>query len=151
MLPQIFWQTGEPWCEANHWALTKVSSTAGGHIDTVTSLMKHLAAYASWLEFAELDWRHFPMRRDERVIVQYRGELIRQRDSGNLAPSTARARMAAVIQFYRHAQIHGFVERKTQMWRDRQVVVRYYDLIGFERTIARITTDLSIPNRTRPG
>lgn len=150
-LPQIFWDSGEPWHEANHWALTKATSTAGGDIKTVTSLMKHLAAYTSWLESVKLDWRHFPMRKQDRAIVLYRGELIAQRDRGNLAPSTARARMASVIQFYRHSHIYGLVDRQSPMWKDRQVVVRYYDTVGFERTLLRTSSELAIPNRSRPG
>ena len=150
-LPQIFWSSGEPWHEANHWALTKATSTAGGHIKTVTSLMKHLAAYASWLESAELDWRNFPIRKQDRAIVLYRGELIAQRNMGSLAPSTARARMAAVIQFYRHAHVYGLVNRNSPMWEDRRVVVRYHDTVGFERTLLRTSSELAIPNRNRPG
>lgn len=150
-LPQIFWDGDEPWHEANHWALTKATSTTGGDIGTVTSLMKHLAAYASWLESQELDWRHFPMRKQDRAVVKYRGHLIAQRDRGSLAPSTARSRMAAVIQFYRHAQVHGLVDRKSPLWRDRQAVVRYYDKVGFERTLLRTSSELAIPNRDRPG
>lgn len=46
--------------------------------------MEHLAAYASWLESMELDWRHFPMRKEHRAIVRFRGELIGQRDRGSL-------------------------------------------------------------------
>lgn len=150
-LPQIFWDSGEPWHEANHWALTKATSTAGGDIKTVTSLMKHLSAYASWLESVKLDWRHFPMRKQDRAIVLFRGELIAQRGRGSLAPSTTRARMAAVIQFYRHAHTHGLVDRQSPMWKDRQVVVRYYDTVGFERTLMRTSSELAIPNRSRPG
>ncbi|KRB75754.1 site-specific integrase [Noviherbaspirillum sp. Root189] len=150
-LPQIFWDNGEPWHEANHWALTKATSTAGGHIKTVTSLMKHLAAYASWLETKELDWRHFPLRKQDRAIVLYRGELIAQRTRGSLAPSTATARMGAVVQFYRHAHAYRFVQRKRPIWKDRQVVVRYHDTVGFERTLMRISSELSIPNRKRSG
>lgn len=150
-LPQLFWDSGEPWHEASHWALTKATNLTGGDIKTVTSLMKHLAAYASWLESRTLDWRHFPMRKQDRAIVLYRGELIAQRDRGSLAPSTARSRMAAVIQFYRHAQVHGFVNTKSPMWKDRQVVVRYYDTIGFERTLMRTSSELAIANRNRSG
>ena len=150
-LPQIFWDSGEPWHEVNHWALTKATSTIGGDIKTVTSLMKHLAAYASWLESLELDWRHFPLRRQDRAIVLYRGELIILRDRGSLAPSTIRARMAAVIQFYRHAHAYGLVDRNSPMWTDRQIVVRYYDTVGFERSLLRISSELAIPNRARPG
>jgi integrase len=150
-LPQIFWNSGEPWHEANHWALTKATSTAGGHIKTVTNLMKHLAAYASWLEFKELDWRQFPTRKQDRAIVLYRGELIAQRNRGSLAPSTVHVRMAAVIQFYRHAHAYGFVQRHSPLWKDRQVVIHYYDTAGFERALMRITSDLAIPNKKRPG
>lgn len=150
-LPQIFWSSGEPWHEANHWALAKATSTAGGHIKTVTSLMKHLAAYASWLESSELDWRTFPVRKQDRAIVLYRGELIMQRDKGRLAPSTARARMAAVIQFYRHAHVYRLVDRNPAMWKDRRVVVRYHDTAGFERTLLRTSSELAIPNRNRSG
>lgn len=150
-LPQIFWDNHEPWHEANHWALTKATSTSGGDIKTVTSLMKHLAAYASWLESEGLDWRHFPVRKQDRALVRYRGELIAQRDRGNIAPSTTSARMAAVIQFYRHSNVFRFLDRKSPMWEDRQVVVRYYDAVGFERTLLRISSELSIPNRKRIG
>jgi integrase len=150
-LPEIFWNSGEPWHEANHWALTKALSTVGGHIKTVTSLMKHLAAYATWLEFSELDWRHFPVRKDKRAIFLYRGELIAQRDRGSIAPSTASSRMAAVIQFYRHAHVYSFVQRDSPLWTDRQAVIRYHDATGFGRTVMRLTSELSIPNRKRVG
>lgn len=59
--------------------------------------------------------------------------------------------MAAVIQFYRHAQASALVDRGAPMWKDRQVVVRYYDTVGFERTLLRTSSELAIPNRNRPG
>lgn len=150
-LPQIFWSNGEPWSEVNHWALARATGESGGNIKTVASLMKHLAAYASWLELTERDWRHFPMRRQDRTAVLYRAELIEQRDLGWLAPSTTTERMAAVIRFYRHAKAFGFVERKSPMWQDRQVVVRYFDITGFERAMTRASSDLAIPNKGQVG
>jgi integrase len=150
-LPQIFWKNGEPWLEVNHWALMKATSTAGGHIKTVISLMKHLGAYADWLEVEGLDWRHFPERMADRVISRFRGELVAQRDRGVIRPSTATARMRAVIQFYRYAQVYGFVGRQSPLWQDDVVLVRYHDSAGFERTLRRTKSELSIPNRARPG
>lgn len=150
-LPQIFWSSGEPWQEANHWALTKVKSTKGGHIKTITSLMTHLAAYADWLEAEKKNWLHFPMSKQDRTVVQYRGELIGRRDGFSLAPSTVKARMAAVIQFYRHCHAYGFIQRQSQMWKDHKAVIRYYDAVGFERTITRLASELSIPNKKRSG
>jgi integrase len=151
-LPQLFWADGQPWCEANHWALVRATGTSGADIQTVTNLMKHLAAYASWLEEAEIDWRHFPIRFGERCIVRFRGELIRERDKlGLLKPSTATARMRAVLQFYRHARSNGFVGPSSALWSDKQVVVRFHDSVGFERALHRQASELAIPNRRRPG
>lgn len=149
-LPQLFWQNGTPWDEANHWALDKASSS-DIKLSTVQSLMAHLRAYASWLESSETDWRHFPMRKQDRVLVLYRGNLIRDRDDGRLSPSTATARMRAIIQFYRHCGVYGFISKESPMWQDKMVIVRYFDSVGFERSLMRLSADLSIPNRARHG
>ena len=124
-LPQIFWESGEGWAEANHWALEK-SSNRRTSLDTVKAQMKHLFAYANFLERIELDWRHFPIRVADRSIARFRGELIDQINKGNLASSTARARMGSVIQFYRHAEINGFVTTKSPMWREKSVSFECY-------------------------
>lgn len=149
-LPQIFWNGCTPWAEANHWALDKARS-GGVKLETVQNLMGHLHKYASWLEQEQVDWRHFPTRKSDRVLVRFRGALIAARNAGHISPSTATARMRAVIQFYRHSSTHNFVNRDAPKWNDKQVVVRYFDSFGFERTIQRLSTDISIPNRARPG
>lgn len=149
-LPQLFWENGSGWTEANYWALYKATDPKTD-IETVKALMKHLYAYACFLEEKELDWRHFPLRLADRAIVRFRGHLIGQIDHGSLASSTARARMSAVIQFYRHADANGFVSHESPMWKDRSVVIPYYDTVGFKRALVRATTDLAIPNRSRPG
>lgn len=149
-LPQIFWEDGTPWNEANHWALDK-ARCVGIKLKTVQSLMVHLHKYAVWLEEEQADWRHFPTRKSDRVLIRYRGVLIKSRDQGHLLPSTTTARMRAVIQFYRHCVVHNFVSRDAPKWKERPVYVNYFDTVGFERTLLRLTTDISIPNRTRPG
>lgn len=151
-LPQIFWKGGQSWVEANHWALDKVRS-GGVKLETVQSLMAHLHKYASWLEQQKdkVDWRHFPTRKSDRVLARYRGALIEARDAGDLMPSTTTARMNAVIQFYRHCAAHNFISRHAPKWQERPVVIAYFDSTGFERTLLRLTTDMSIPNRARQG
>jgi integrase len=59
--------------------------------------------------------------------------------------------MRAVIQFYRHCSVHNLVSNETPKWQDKQVVVHYLDSVGFERSVLRLSTDLSIPNRARQG
>lgn len=149
-LPQIFWADGEGWAEANHWSLEK-AVTPGVDIETVKTVMKHLYPYAQHLEREGLDWRHFPMRLAERAIVRFRGEIMSQIEDGSLQSSTAKSRMSAVIQFYRHANAYDFVSPESPMWREKTVVIPYYDSVGFKRSLSRVTTDLTIRNTARPG
>ena len=149
-LPQIFWQNGEPWREANVWAL-ELARNRDVTLKTVHSLFGHLHQYAVWLEKEQIDWRHFPKTKAERVLDRFRGFLIDSRNDGLLKPSTTTSRMNAVIRFYRYADGRNFVSRDAPKFNDRTVVLRYFDTAGFERTMNRVTTDLSIPNRARPG
>lgn len=149
-LPQIYWSNGQGWAEANHFLLTK-ATTVGIKLETAISLAKHLKTYADFLELKQLDWRHFPLRRDDRAITRFRGFVVEQRDLGTIGASTASKRMPALIQFYRHADIHNFLSAEAPMWGEKSVVIPYYDKVGFKRTIVRISTDLSIANRKRSG
>lgn len=149
-LPQIFWGGGKGWAEVNHWALEK-AVTPGIKLKTVISLMKHLYTYAKYLAAGKLDWRHFPIRKDERSVIRFRGYLIDRIERGTLKSRTASACINAVIQFYRHAEAHGFVFPETPMWRERSIVISYYDLHGFKRAMTRVKTDLAIPSRYRHG
>lgn len=151
-LPQIMWKSGEPWREANLWALQMVRDR-DVKLRTVVSAMEHLHKYCNWLEQADpyVDWRHFPQVKSERVLVRFRGSLIEMRDAGALKPSTCTARMNSVIRFYRFAQVKNFISREATKWQDRLVVLPFFDHAGFQRTMARVTTDVSIPNRQRVG
>lgn len=149
-LPQIFWKDGSGWAEANVWALQE-SVKPRAHEDTVSSKMRHLHAYAKYLDANNLDWRHFPTRIDERSLVKFRGHLLRRVESGNLAITTASVRMSAVIQFYRFAQAKKLVHSQNPPWEERAVVIRYVDSVGFNRSMTRTSTNLHIPIRRRIG
>lgn len=149
-LPQIFWESGEPWREANVWAL-ELCRNRDVKLKTAHSLFEHLHKYAIWLEKERIDWRHFPKTKAERVLDRFRGFLIDSREAGLLKPSTTTTRMNAVIRFYRYAAGRNFVSHDAPKFQDQSVVLRYFDTAGFERTMNRVTTDLSIPNRGRPG
>lgn len=149
-LPQVFWMDGSPWREVNLWAL-EMGRNHEVKISTVHSLLEHLHKFANWLEEEGVDWRHFPQLKSERVLVRYRGALVDDRDRGALSPSTTTARMNAVIRFYRYSAGRNFISRESPKWQDKLVVLSYFDIAGFERTMNRITTDCSIPNRSRQG
>ena len=150
-LPQIFWDDGTPWLEANLWAHERATS-GKTDLKTVQSNLHHLHKYAQWLEAEDLDWRHFPMLERDRVLIRWRKHLIGMRDKlGLLSPSTATHRMNATIHFYRYARAHELIERDSPMWQERQVVHRFHDTHGFERTMLLASTDLAIPCRARHG
>lgn len=150
-LPQIFWADGSRWREANLWAFERATNGMTD-IKTVRSNFGHLHKYAQWLEDEQMDWRHFPILERDRALIRWRKYLIQQRDRlGMLLPSTASQRMNATIHFYRFAQARGLIGHDTPLWQERQVVHRFFDSVGFERTILRQSTNLAIPNRARHG
>lgn len=149
-LPQIFWDDGRGWTEVNLWALERAAA-ATIDIDTVKRTMKHLLRYANFLEVNGIDWRHFPSKREEQALRKFRKQLIDERQRGDLQGSTVSNCMTAVIQFYRFADVKGLVGIHGPMWTDRYAVIPLLDSVGFNRTMTRISSDLSIPNKTRVG
>ena len=150
-LPQLFWADGTPWQEANLWAYERATS-GKTDLKTVQSNLRHLHKYAAWLEQEGLDWRHFPMLERDRVLIRWRKVLMETRDKyGLLSPATATQRMNATIHFYRYARANDFIGHDAPLWQERQVVHRFHDAVGFERTILLSSTDLAIPNRSRHG
>jgi integrase len=149
-LPQIVWENGRTWAEANLWALEQ-ATTNKRKLSTVLSSMTSLHSYAKWLEQEQINWWQFPVRESDRCLNLYRGALIEARDEGQIAPSTASARMAAVIRFYRWVAKMRLLSPEWPMWNDRQVGIRLTDPFGFEHTLNVNSTDLAIPNRKPPG
>lgn len=149
IVPQIFFSDGSPWREANTYALSKIQGIVGSDPETVRTFMNHLRAYASWLEDNKLDWRHFPRQRRERCLFRFRGFLISQRDNGVLAASTVSSRMGAVIRFYRWA-IENQCIKSRYLWEDKIKSVNFYSLEGLSRSFSVSSSELSIPNRSRP-
>lgn len=147
-LPQLVWMNGSTWCEANLWALEQAKEKS---IKTVYSTMNHMRAYAQWLEAEQVDWWHFPARASERCLLRFRGDLVRARDRGEVAPSTASIRMAAVIRFYRWLLATGLLTTPWPLWTERKVGIRISNPFGFEHTLRVMSTDLAIPNRAVAG
>lgn len=146
-LPQIFWASGLGWSEVNVWALDRAAA-GSTDMDTVKRNMKHLLTYARFLERSKEDWRHFPVRKEDQPIRKFRKFLIDQREAGEIKPSTATNCMAAVIQFYRFVLLKGFLDKGKPLWVDRIAAIHLHDSAGFKRTISRLSSELSIKNRS---
>ncbi len=149
-LPQIFWEDGLPWREANLWAMERVTN-GEAILKTVSSNVNGLLNYAKFLESRGLQWFEFPSRKADRCLVQYRGALIKARDAGHISPATASEYMRNCISFYRWVRRRGLLNPLLPLWKDKRYFIKYFDQVGFERTLAGTTTDLGIPNRKRIG
>ncbi|RDL42574.1 site-specific integrase [Marinomonas piezotolerans] len=149
-LPQIVWEDNSTWAEANLWALYQATSSKRD-LKTVRSNMAHLLGYAKWLEAESLDWWHFPERGSERCLIRFRGALVAARNNGELAPSTASQRMAAVIRFYKWMLSRRLISPEWPMWEERSVGITLTNSFGLEHTMRVASTDLSIPNRKVAG
>jgi integrase len=149
-LPQIFWEDSSPWREANLWAVERATSRETT-LRTVGSNIGNLLNYANFLETHDLFWFSFPVRKADRCLVQYRGWLVGERDDGRISPATASEYMRNAVSFYRWLVSRGLLVSETPLWRDKAAYLRFFDSVGFERTVVRVTTDLAIPNRKSPG
>jgi integrase len=149
-LPQLFWQDGTPWREANLWAVSR-AETKVTSIKTIVSNIGGLLNYANFLESHQIPWFAFPVKKADRCLVRYRGWLIAERDASRLSPSTASEYMRNAVAFYRWALSEGLLDADRPLWRDKSVYLRFFDSVGFERTLVRMSTDLAIPNRKVSG
>ena len=140
-LPQLVWGSHVPWAEANLWALEQAETK---DIKTVHSAMTHLLGYAKWLEDEGVDWWHFPARESQRCLTRFRGALIQARNGGEIAPSTASARMSSVIRFYRWLRARKLLSTNWPLWTDVHFGIRLTDAFGFDRTLQVVSTNLSI-------
>lgn len=113
--------------------------------------MAVIHAFAKWCEKEGVDWWSFPAREADRCLMRYRGTLVRAIKAGEIKPSVGAKRMSGVVRFYRWMAASGLISTDWPMWGDKQVGIRITDSFGFERTIQRATTNLSIPNRSRMG
>lgn len=149
-LPQIIWNDNTPWREANLWAL-QLARKKDTNLKTVVSAIKHIYAYANWLEAESIDWWHFPAREADRCLIRFRGYLIKQRDNNSIASSTTTHRMNSVIRFYRWLHKNNLISPEWPMWGNKTIGIRIQDQFGFQRTLIKDSTDLAIRNSPKIG
>lgn len=151
--PFIFWRSGQPWHEANLYLAHRASLIESGDLDISTLRSDGWALYkfATFLEEEKLDWNRFGAKKSDRPTNVYRGWLIMQRNEGRLAASTASARMATVLRFYRWVLREGVLNPESPPFEATTQRISYADTHGFERSFRVNSTDLRIPNKKKRG
>jgi hypothetical protein len=59
--------------------------------------------------------------------------------------------MNSTLQFYRWASREMLADSRGSMWEEKAKTVKFFDKVGFSRTMTVMSSELSIPNRRRTG
>jgi hypothetical protein len=109
--PVIIQGNGEPWTIANLYLTTKLERDNSYESRTFRTIADHLLDYLRFLEDEGIHFLYLPKNNRLKATFRYNQHLIKLRDDGKLASSTASARMNAVVNFYRGAINWGLVEK----------------------------------------
>jgi integrase len=148
--PQICWEDGKPWAEANLWALHMVDR--GKTPATILSAMVGMLTFANWLESSGVQWWHFPDRESDRCLFKFHGALKSMRTAKRFAPSTTAQRMNTALRFYKWVNEKRLITESTAMPEIHAVGVGLPARFGFVDTMkADVIADLSIKHRSISG
>lgn len=160
-VPQIVWQGGDFWSEANLFLLRRARLMLSGQLkeETIVANAKDLLAYAQWLEDSGRAWWRCPIRDDERPLNLYRGFLVAsagpeapegpvQTSRGPrpsvLSPLLASRRMSSAKAFYQWLLREGILSPGFPLWTEKKIRIPYEDAFGFKRHVEAVQTSLDI-------
>lgn len=144
LFPIVLDSTGAPWAEANMWILHSLQGRVAPAMSTYASIAEDLSAYRRFLDETSIEWLYFPAHKLQRPTYRFNGHLKHLVHGAEIAPSTAKRRMATVIRFYRWLQEDGAFVPENPPWKASDRYIQFSDQHGFKRTKAVTTTDLSI-------
>lgn len=160
-VPQIVWESGEFWGEANLWLLRRARLLLSGQLkkETICANGKDLLAYANWLEEAGKEWWQCPIRDGERPLNLYRGFLVasagsevpeinaqgvKKPSASVLSPLLASRRMSTVKAFYKWLLKEEILSPGFELWTEKKIRIPYEDAFGFRRHVETVQTSLDI-------
>lgn len=144
LMPVVVDGSGALWRETNLYILSRLEGAASPSMATYSGIADDLAAFKRFLEEEEIDFTDFPKRKLFRPTYRYRGDLLQRIRAGEMAPTTARRRMAAVIGFYRWLISEGFLRPEHPPWNEGDVYFQFTDSKGFSITKQVKTTDIAV-------
>jgi len=152
-VPQLLWDSGEFWSEANLWFLARTRLLLSGQLkeETIGANGKDLLAYADWLELSGMQWWQCHPRDDQRPLNLYRGHLVNSYEGGAIAPTLASRRMATLKTFYRWLLSEEILSPGFPLWSEHNIRITYDDAFGFRRHIEAVQTSLDIKAAKRVG
>lgn len=136
--PQVYWSNGSVWEVASFWLSTFSSQVMRGamSLDTLVGLAYCLSHYMNFLEREGLHWLAFPLSQNRRCVFQYQLELQGELKKGNLSFTSGKARLKAVIRFYRALADYLLVSQPISVFEGLSLEDRIANIAGLERTLA---------------
>jgi integrase len=144
LFPVVLDALGIPWAEANMWVLSTLEGANTPSMSTYASIAEDLAAYQRFLDEFSINWLSFPSHKLQRPTYRFNGHLKHLIYNNEIAPTTAKRRMATVVRFYRWLQEEHVFTPEYSSWKTSDHYIEFTDLRGSRRTKAIVTTDVSI-------
>jgi len=144
LYPIVLDAEGMPWAEANVYLLSCIMESYPPSMQTYSSIANDLAAYRRYLDGSQLDWMHFPSHKLTRPTYRFSGHLKLAIASDEIARSTAKRRMSAIISFYRWLINEGVLDPAHSPWNDADSYIQLRDAHGYKFSKKVTTTDVSI-------
>lgn len=126
--PILIQSDGAPWEIGNLYLTTKLRSESGYESRTFRGIADHLLDYLRFLEDEGLDHFQFPRNNRLKVTFLYRQRLVEQVIHSDLSASTAKARINAVVNFYRGIMHWNLIDRSQVQNAPFEEVERYISL-----------------------
>ncbi len=144
LFPVVLDSHGVPWAEATVYLLSRLESVTAPAMATYASIAEDLAAYRRFLDETGIDWTEFPSQKLSRPTYRYNAHLKFAVGAGEVAATTAKRRMSAVIAFYSWLKEEGTLDPENAPWRESDRYVQFKDHLGFKVSKTVTTTDVSI-------
>ena len=149
LFPVVLDSAGVPWAEATVYVLSRLEGALNPSMTTYSGIADDLAAYRQFVDEHDVDWTHFPAQKLSRPTYRFNGHLKFAVGAGEIAPTTAKRRMSAVIAFYRWLASEGAFTPAYEPWKDSDHYVQIVDAHGFKQSKKVTTTDLAIRTPTQ--
>lgn len=145
--PVIIQGDGAPWEIANLFLVHNLHKSSKYESRSYRSIADHLLDYRRFLEEEDLDYLYFPENNLLKVTYRYRRRLVDQINSGEIKRGTGRARINAVVRFYKEIMRWGLVDKEKFTHQPFEVVLKYLsieDNVGLSRLLQVESHNLAI-------
>jgi len=135
---------GVPWDVAVIYILSRLQGQLSPNMTTYHGIAEDLGAFLQFSEEYGIDYLDFPQNKLKRPTYRFRGYLKNLIFDGQLAVSTAKRRMAAVIAFYRWLVTEKLLSPANPLWQEKDYYLSVKDARGFPFQVTVKSTDVSI-------